>query len=114
MGDRHNRWWARWRKTPPVPTPTTTPDAVAARILATVAAEAPDPGEKSEQPERKDGPPVRYPDSHYEKVAKLYLKHGSIAKVQNHFPNYSESSVRRWVAECRKRGLLPPKAKAKK
>lgn len=121
MSDQHpRRWWARWRKVPTTPpsgpTSATTPDEVAARILAQTEP-SPPPGQESseqlEQPEEKDGPFMKHTDAHYEKVAKLYLKYGSIAKVQNRFPNYSESSVRRWVAECRKRGLLPATAAKK-
>lgn len=111
-------WKAKLRTTPPtevedLPTSTTTPDEVAARVLAAISApetfEQPEQNASTDPDSQKGGPTMRYPDKHYEKVAKLYLKHGSVAKVQNHFPNYSESSVRRWVAECRKRGLLPEK-----
>jgi len=49
---------------------------------------------------------MTYPDSHYEKVARLYRKLGSTALVQNRFPASSLRSVQRWVAECRLRGLL--------
>jgi hypothetical protein len=44
---------------------------------------------------------------HYEKVAKVYTRSGSIAKTQNHFPNYSERTIQRWVKKCREMGLLP-------
>ena len=49
---------------------------------------------------------MSYPDSHYEKVAKFYLKYGTAALVQNHYPASSVRSVQRWIVECRKRGLL--------
>jgi transposase len=64
---------------------------------------------------------MRYPQEHWEKVAKFYneatvhpteltggknVETVKIAKVQNHFPEATESTVARWIRRCRKDGLL--------
>ena len=49
---------------------------------------------------------MSYSLSHYEKVAALYKKYGSVERVQDHFPASSVRSVQRWVKKCRETGLL--------
>jgi hypothetical protein len=49
---------------------------------------------------------MRYPDSHWDRVAELYREHGSVAGVQDHYPDTTQATVRRWLRVCRTRGLL--------
>jgi cobalamin biosynthesis Mg chelatase CobN len=50
-----------------------------------------------------------YAQEHWEKVAEVYAREGTVAKTQDHFPWASYSSVARWVVKCRALGLLPPR-----
>ena len=64
---------------------------------------------------------MRYPDSHWEEVAKRYhetsvhwsdLEGGKteetvrIAQVQNHYPHVTQNTVRIWIKKCRAKGFL--------
>jgi hypothetical protein len=56
---------------------------------------------------------TRYDDAHYQAVAHHYdvaMRHGSAAPVKfvARAMNSKPSTVKNWIAECRKRGLLPP------
>jgi hypothetical protein len=63
----------------------------------------------------------KYPDEHWEEVAKFYREakvatddlsgaktEESVrtAKVQNHYPYTTYDTVLRWVRKCREKGLL--------
>jgi hypothetical protein len=49
---------------------------------------------------------MKYPDSHYAKVAKVYKKAKTIAATQNHYPGSSERTIQRWVKKARELGYL--------
>lgn len=52
---------------------------------------------------------MKYDRKHYEKVAKLYARYGTVAKVQDHYPWTTYSTVARWVRKARDLELLPAK-----
>jgi hypothetical protein len=64
---------------------------------------------------------MKYPDSHWEEVAKCYKRQTvrpselvggktvetiTIAKVQDHYPDTSIGRIRAWIKLCREKGLL--------
>jgi hypothetical protein len=51
---------------------------------------------------------VKYPDSHYAKVAKTFTKAKTIKKTQDHYPSVSERTIQRWVKKARELGYLEP------
>lgn len=55
-------------------------------------------------------PPIKYDEKHYTKFAKVFKKNkGVMADIQNQYPNYSYSTLYRWVRKCRELGLIPAK-----
>jgi hypothetical protein len=66
---------------------------------------------KSRAGTRRGGRPKLYDDSHFKEVATVYTAacrcgNYPTQAVKNKF-HLSESQARKWVAECRKMGLLP-------
>ena len=66
---------------------------------------------------------MRYPDEHWERVAKLYMSEYQrvkpkdltggkteetvvIAKIQNRYPDTTYNTVQHWVRKCRQKGLI--------
>jgi hypothetical protein len=50
---------------------------------------------------------MKHDDKHYEKFAKTYKKcKGVMADVQDKYPNYSYSTLYRWVRTCKDKGFL--------